>query len=349
MSTAARLAIDWVERGYIPDMVIRRAIRRLCGHRLRELYAGDCKAAAQLTEAFVRAMDAAETAPLPQLANEQHYEVPAEFFGLVLGAQRKYSCAWWPEGTTDLAPAETAALAVTCEHAGLADGQDVLELGCGWGSLTLWVAERYPASRITGISNSHSQRAWVLGEAERRGLGKVQILTADMNVFDIGRRFDRVVSVEMFEHMRNWRSLFARVHRWLRPGGRFFLHIFCHRSTPYAFIDAGPSDWMSRHFFSGGMMPSDELPLRFQEHLRFLQHWRWDGTHYEKTANAWLENLDARREQALTVLAATYGDAAAVRWLQRWRMFFMACAELFSYRNGQEWWVSHYLFERPAD
>ena len=349
MSTAARLAIDWVERGYIPDMVIRRAIRRLCGHRLRELCAGDGEAAAQLTEAFVRAMDAAETAPLPRLANEQHSEVPAEFFGVVLGEQRKYSCAWWPEGTTDLAQAETAALAATCERAGLADGQDVLELGCGWGSLTLWVAERYPASRITGISNSHSQRAWILGEAERRGLGNVQILTADMNVFDIGGCFDRVVSVEMFEHMRNWRSLFARVHRWLRPGGRFFLHVFCHRSTPYAFIDAGPSDWMSRHFFSGGMMPSDELPLRFQDHLRFLQRWRWDGTHYEKTANAWLEHLDARREQALTVLAATYGEAGAVRWLQRWRMFFMACAELFGYRNGQEWWVSHYLFERPAD
>jgi cyclopropane-fatty-acyl-phospholipid synthase len=349
MSTAARLVIDWVERGYIPDAVIRLGIRRMCEHRLRALCASDCDAAARITEVFVRAMDAAEIAPLPHLANTQHYEVPAEFFGLVLGPRRKYSSAWWPEGTTDLAQAETGALAATCERAGLADGQDVLELGCGWGSLTLWVAERYPASRITGVSNSHSQRAWIRGEAERRGLANVRIVTADMNAFDIAERFDRVVSVEMFEHMRNWRSLFEKVHGWLRPGGRFFLHVFCHRSTPYAFIDAGHSDWMSRNFFSGGMMPSDDLPLRFQDHLRFLQRWRWDGTHYEKTSNAWLERLDARREQARTVLAAAYGEAAAARWLQRWRIFFMACAELFGCRNGQEWWVSHYLFERPAD
>jgi cyclopropane-fatty-acyl-phospholipid synthase len=348
MSTPARLAIDWVEQGYVPDAVIRRGIRRLCEQRLRELCAGDCEAASQLTEAFVRGMDAAETAPLPHLANEQHYEVPAEFFALALGPRRKYSSAWWREGTADLAQAESAALAATCERARLADGQDVLELGCGWGSLTLWMGERYRASRITAVSNSHSQRAWILGEAERRGLVNIEVLTADMNAFDTGRHFERVVSVEMFEHMRNWRSLFGRVHRWLRPGGRFFMHVFCHRSTPYAFIDSGPSDWMSRHFFSGGMMPSDDLALRFQDDLHLLQRWRWDGTHYEKTANAWLANLDARRAQALPVLAATYGEATAVQWLQRWRIFFMACAELFGCRGGQEWWVSHYLFERPA-
>lgn len=346
MSNAARLAIGWVEQGYVPDAVIRRGIRRLCEQRLRELCAGDCEAAALLTEHFVREMDAGPAAPLPHLANEQHYEVPAEFFGLALGPRRKYSSAFWAEGTASLEQAETAALSATCERARLSDGQDVLELGCGWGSLTLWMAERYPASRITGVSNSHSQRDWILGEARRRNLGNVTILTADMNVFDPGRRFERVVSVEMFEHMRNWRALFARVHNWLQPGGRFFMHVFCHRSTPYPFIDNGPSDWMSRHFFSGGMMPSDELALRFQDDLRLIQRWRWDGTHYEDTANAWLENLDAHRAQALPILAATYGEIAAEQWLQRWRIFFMACAELFGYRNGQEWWVSHYLFER---
>ncbi len=348
MSMAAKVAIDWVEQGLVPDAVIRRGIRRLCEQRLREIQSGDCEAAARATERFVGAMNAAEIALVPHVANEQHYEVPAEFYALALGPHRKYSCAWWPPGGTDLAQAEAAALALTCKHAGLADGQDVLELGCGWGSLTLWMAQHYPGSRIQAVSNSHSQRTWILGEAQRRGLGNVEVITADMNHFDSERHFDRVVSVEMFEHMRNWNALFARVQQWLRPGGRFFMHVFCHRATPYAFVDSGPSDWMSRHFFSGGMMPSDELALRFQEQLRIVQRWRWDGRHYERTANAWLANVDARRAQILPVLAATYGDASAAQWLQRWRIFFLACAELFGFRDGQEWWVSHYLFERPA-
>ena len=348
MSTAARLAINWVEQGLVPDAVIRKGIRRLCEQRLEEIKAGDCEAAARLTERFVRSMEESEIAPVPHLANEQHYEVPADFFGLALGPHRKYSSAWWPHGVTDLAQAEAAALAVTCERAGLADGQEILELGCGWGSLTLWMAQRYPRSHIASVSNSHSQRDWILREAARRDLRNLDVITCDMNHFSTERRFDRVVSVEMFEHMRNWRTLFARVHEWLRPGGRFFMHVFCHRGTPYAFEDHGPADWMSRHFFSGGMMPSDELASRFQEHLRLVERWRWDGTHYERTANAWLANVDARRAQVLPVLAATYGSAHAAQWLQRWRIFFMACAELFGYRNGQEWWVSHTLFERPA-
>jgi len=348
VSTAARLAINWVEQGLVPDAVIRKGIRRLCEQRLEEIKAGDCEAAARLTERFVRSMEESEIAPVPHLANEQHYEVPADFFGLALGPHRKYSSAWWPRGVTDLAQAEAAALAVTCERAGLADGQEILELGCGWGSLTLWMAQHYPRSHIASVSNSHSQRDWILREAARRDLRNLDVITCDMNHFSTERRFDRVVSVEMFEHMRNWRTLFARVHEWLRPGGRFFMHVFCHRGTPYAFEDHGPADWMSRHFFSGGMMPSDELASRFQEHLRLVERWRWDGTHYERTANAWLANVDARRAQVLPVLAATYGSAHAAQWLQRWRIFFMACAELFGYRNGQEWWVSHTLFERPA-
>ncbi len=348
MNAMTKKSIGWVEQGLVPDRVIRNGIRRLSERRLREIHASDAEAAARLSERFVRAMDAADTAPLPDLANEQHYEVPAEFFALVLGRHRKYSACWWPEGIARLDDAEAAALAATCERAGIGAGQEVLELGCGWGSLTLWMAERYPSSRITAVSNSGSQRRYIEAEAERRGLRNVRVLTADMNAFDTEVRFDRVVSVEMFEHMRNWRRLFARVHGWLRPGGRFFMHVFCHRSTPYAFVDGGPSDWMSRHFFSGGMMPSDELALRFQDSLRFLARWRWDGTHYERTANAWLANLDARREAALPVLASAYGPDAADQWLQRWRIFFMACAELFGYRRGQEWWVAHYLFERPA-
>jgi cyclopropane-fatty-acyl-phospholipid synthase len=348
MSHATQLAINWVEQGLVPDAVIRAGIRRLCEQRLTEIAATDCESGSQLVERFVSSMEASEVAPLPQLANEQHYEVPAQFFALALGPHRKYSSAWWPQGTTSLADAEATALAATCEHAELSDGHTILELGCGWGSLTLWMAGQYPNSRITAVSNSHSQRAWILGEAERRGLQNVEVITADMNHFVLDKHFDRVVSVEMFEHMRNWRSLFSRVHDWLNPGGRFFMHVFCHRSTPYAFVDTAPSDWMSRHFFSGGMMPSDELALRFQEKLRFLKRWRWDGRHYETTANAWLANVDTRRADVLPVLAATYREANAAQWLQRWRIFFMACAELFGYRDGQEWWVSHYLFERPA-
>jgi cyclopropane-fatty-acyl-phospholipid synthase len=245
-----------------------------------------------------------------------------------------------------LAEAEAAALAITAERAELADGQDILELGCGWGSLTLYMAARFPRARIVGVSNSHSQREYIVAQARQRGLNNVRIVTADMNDFVIAQRFDRIVSVEMFEHMRNYRQLFQRVYTWLAEGGKFFMHIFVHRSTPYEFVDNGPGDWMSRHFFSGGIMPSVDLPLFFQDHLSLEQRWLWSGKHYEKTANAWLANVDAQRDRALLVMAKTYGDAAAQQWLQRWRIFFMACAELWGYRDGQEWLVAHYRFAR---
>lgn len=348
MNTVTNLAINWTEQGLVPDAVIRAGIRRLCKQRLIEIHAGDAEAAAAAFEEFVLRMNAAELAPLPHKANEQHYEVPAAFFAVALGRHCKYSSCFWPQGVSSLDDAEAVALAATCERAGIENGQHILELGCGWGSLTLWMAEHYPASQITAVSNSRSQREFILGEAARRGLQNMDIITCDMNVFTTDTRFDRIVSVEMFEHMRNWQKLFARVHDWLRPGGRFFMHVFCHRSAPYEFVDNGPSDWMGRHFFSGGIMPSDDLAVRFQEHLQLVQRWRWDGTHYEKTANAWLANVDRQRDTVLPVLAATYGEDAAQQWLQRWRIFFMACAELFGYNHGQEWWVNHYLFERPS-
>jgi len=348
MTNATALAINWTEQGLLPDRVIRAGIRRLLKQRLLEISADDAESAAYRTERFVAGMNESPIAITPEKANDQHYEVPAAFYALALGMHRKYSACYWPSGVNSLDAAEASALAVTCERAGLRNGMDILELGCGWGSLTLWMATHYPKCRITAVSNSQSQRQHIQAEAAKRGLGNIEVITADMNHFAIHKEFDRVVSVEMFEHMRNWRELFNRIHGWLKPGGRFFMHVFAHRSTPYAFDVLDDSDWMSQHFFSGGMMPSDDLALRFQDKLQLVNRWRWDGTHYEKTANAWLANMDARRNRVWPVLAATYDQASADQWFQRWRLFFMACAELFGFNRGQEWWVSHYLFERAA-
>jgi cyclopropane-fatty-acyl-phospholipid synthase len=277
-------------------------------------------------------------------ANEQHYEVPAEFFHTVLGKHKKYSCCYWPAGVESLDEAEQLALLETCKHAQLNDGQEILELGCGWGSLTLWMAEHYPKSRIDAVSNSHSQREYIESVAASRGLTNINVLTCDMNDFDTAQRYDRVVSVEMFEHMRNWSQLYENIERWLNDDGLFFKHIFVNRGVPYLFLDQDENDWMSRHFFSGGMMPSDDLPLHFQQHLKLQRQWRWQGEHYEKTSNAWLQNMDDNKDSLWPLLETAYGAGQAQKWWMRWRMFFMACAELFAFNNGQEWYVSHYLF-----
>ena len=345
--SAAGIAIRWTERGWVPDWMVRRGIRHLLRARLAEVRVGDCEATAAATRRFVEAMDASEIAPVPEQPNQQHYELPAAFFGEVLGPHRKYSCCYWGGAVEDLEEAEETALAITAERAGIEDGMRILELGCGWGSFTLWMARRYPSARIVAVSNSTSQRRYIEERAGRGGIGNVRVVTADMNDYEPGERFDRVVSVEMFEHMRNHRELLRRIARWLAPHGRFFLHIFCHRAVPYAFVPSDASDWMSRHFFSGGIMPSDALPLGFPEHLRVIGRWRWSGAHYQRTANAWLANMDLRRERIEPILASVYGADAAL-WWSRWRVFFMACAELFGYARGQEWWVSHYLFERAG-
>ena len=346
-NTTAR-AVSWVEQGLVPDRVIRLGIRRLLKERLAEMRDRDAEAVADLAQDFIDGMRRAPIALVPEKANEQHYEVPAAFFAQVLGEHRKYSSCCWRDGVRDLAQAEAAALEITCQRAGLADGQDVLELGCGWGSLSLWMAAHYPNSRITALSNSHSQRAYIEAQAVARGLTNLRVVTCDINAFETGATsVDRVVSVEMFEHLRNWPNIFSRVAGWLRCDGQFFMHVFAHRGAPYAFVERDETDWMSRHFFSGGMMPSDDLALNFQDDLRVARRWRWDGTHYQKTAEAWLRNMDAARESLMPLLQQTYGAEADI-WWQRWRLFFMSVAELFGYDEGQQWWVSHTLFSKRA-
>ena len=347
--TASSTILAWTEQGRVPDTVIRAGIRRLCRQRLKDIEANDIEASARRLDDFVGQMDFSPIALVPELANEQHYEVPPEFFAKVLGSNRKYSCCHWDESTTTLDRAEESALSISCERAGIENGMAVLDLGCGWGSLSLWIARNYPACTVTSVSNSAPQRRYIEDEAERSGLTNLTVITADMNDFRAPDQYDRVVSVEMFEHMRNYRALFARIHDWLLPGGRFFMHIFCHRSTPYEFLDEGNSDWMSRHFFSGGIMPSDDLPLHFQDRLQLVSRQRWSGSHYERTSNAWLENMDQRRDTVMPILEQTYGSDQAAKWFQRWRIFFMACAELFGHDWGREWYVSHYLFQRIED
>ncbi|HSF09116.1 MAG TPA: cyclopropane-fatty-acyl-phospholipid synthase family protein [Nitrospirales bacterium] len=346
MSILFTLARSLTDRGVIPDAVLRYSIQHLVRQRLKEI-SYDEQALPSYKLSFIKDIGRSSIAPFPEKANSQHYEVPAEFFQKVLGPQLKYSSAFWPEGIESLPEAEEVSLRETKVHADLHDGQSVLELGCGWGSLTLCIAAQYPHSHITAVSNSHSQKAYIDSQVQKRGLRNIRVLTCDMNKFHIEHsQFDRVVSVEMFEHMRNWENLFDRIQCWLKPDGRFFMHIFVHRAVPYKFEVRDSSDWMSEHFFSGGMMPSDDLPLAIQSPFKLVNRWRWDGTHYERTANAWLENMDHHREALWPLFIQTYGKPNAGLWWIRWRIFFMACAELFGYREGQEWWVSHYLFEK---
>lgn len=331
-----------VERGWVPEPIVRWGIRRLNAGRLQQERAQFD--GARLSR-FADRLRGDRIALTPEKANEQHYELPSEFFQFVLGRHLKYSGCYWPDGVETLDDAEAASLGLSCERAELSDGMDILELGCGWGSLSMWMAEHYPNAHVTAVSNSHSQRAFIEGRCRERGLENVRVVTCDMNDFVPDGRFDRVVSIEMFEHMRNYEALMRRIAEWLRDDGKLFVHIFCHRRFPYLFETDGAGNWMGRHFFTSGMMPSIDLLPQFQQAMTLDEHWFMNGNHYARTAEAWLANQDARRSAILPILREAYGRDAQ-KWFVRWRLFFLACAELFRYGGGEQWGVAHYRFSK---
>ncbi|NKF23850.1 class I SAM-dependent methyltransferase [Solimonas sp. C16B3] len=362
--------IDWCERGWIPDNVARAGMRKLIARRLVDEAATNGEKRAQRFARFLAELRASPIAIETGAANDQHYEVPAEFFHLHLGPRLKYSCCFYPNGDEALDEAEEQMFRLYAMRAGLVDGQRMLDLGCGWGSLSLWLAERYPNSPVVGLSNSHGQREYILAQARERGLDNLQIVTG--NIVDVeipeaqlrdgpstelstgpstGLRtgFDRILSIEMFEHMKNYGLLFAKVSRWLKPDGQLFVHVFAHKLLAYHFEDEGDSDWMTRYFFTGGTMPSEHLFAHFQDDLKLEEQWWVNGRHYERTANQWLAGMDAMQDEILDVFRKGYGDADAKVWFQRWRMFYMAVAELFGYAGGEEWGVAHYRFTRRAE
>jgi cyclopropane-fatty-acyl-phospholipid synthase len=344
MIVLMRLMVSALERGYLPDGIIRLGMRFLLWRSLKEFSQGSLQQRQERLMKFVEHMRQGPIAIHTQEANQQHYEVPTEFFQYCLGTHLKYSGCLFQTPQDSLDQAEEAMLELYLQRAQLIDGQQVLELGCGWGSLTLFMAKRFPNSRITAVSNSVTQKAYIYQQAQLRGIGNITVITCDINQLELEQRFDRIVSVEMFEHMRNWGALFEKVGQWLAEEGKFFLHIFTHRQYAYYYESNNPLDFIGRYFFTGGIMPSDQLPLYFQQYLRIVNHWHVDGMHYSLTAREWLKNMDKHQDEIMPLLASVYGQDQALKWWHYWRVFYMACEELWGYRLGQEWLVSHYLF-----
>ncbi len=341
------LLIKLAEKGFLPDPLIRLGIKRLCSQRLLQATSLSDADMEKEHAAWIDVLKKSPIALVPEKANEQHYEVPPRLFELVLGKNLKYSSGFWPEGVSSLDQSESAMLELTAERAGLFDGQDILELGCGWGSLTLYMAAHFPKSKITAVSNSNDQRQFIEERCRQLKLENISVITADMNDFNAEGLFDRVVSIEMFEHMRNYEKLLGRVNAWLKKEGKLFVHIFSHQKVAYPFEDKDDADWMAREFFSGGQMPSHRLLMSFPEQMKIEKDWRVSGTHYEKTSLAWLQKMDKNKAEVIELFKKTYGEEDASSWFQRWRIFFMSCEVLFGYNHGSEWGVSHYLFEKP--
>ena len=335
-----------LEKNQIPDSLIRIGIRKLLKQRLQEENKGNTEANQNNLMQLIEELKNSPIAINTQEANEQHYEVPTEFYKYCLGKHLKYSSGYWKEGVTDIDVSERDMLELTCERAELKNGQSVLELGCGWGSLSLFMAEKFPKSEFTVVSNSRTQKIYIDEQAKLRGIINLKVITANINDFKLDKTFDRVVSVEMFEHMRNYQKLMCLVASFLKPEGKLFVHIFTHKEFAYKFEVKDESDWMSKYFFTGGIMPSDDLFLYFNEDLSIEKHWHVNGTHYSKTSEAWLRNMDKHKSEIMPLFETTYGKEQALKWWVYWRIFYMACAELWGYSKGEEWIVSHYLFTK---
>lgn len=337
-----------LEKNLIPDTAIRKGIRGLLKQRLLDEKIDNLERQQKYFMDLLASFKQSDIAVETKAANEQHYEVPTEFYLHVLGKNLKYSSGYWKDGNNDFDRSEDDMLELTCQRAELKDGMDILELGCGWGSLTLFMAQKYPKANILAVSNSATQRAHIESQAANRGLNNVKIITADINNFNTDRRFDRIVSVEMFEHMRNHAQLFEKIASFLKDEAKMFIHIFTHKELTYLFEVKDDSDWMSKYFFTGGMMPSDHYLLYFQEHFTIQNHWRVNGIHYSKTSEAWLQKMDSNKSIIMPLFEKTYGKEEALKWWVYWRIFFMSCAELWGYKNGEEWFVSHYLFQKRS-
>ncbi len=337
-----------IENDYMPDTLLRSGIRSLLGQRLKDENKGNIELQQHHLMKFIEQLKNSPIAIETAAANEQHYEVPTEFYQYCLGKNLKYSSGYWNEGVTNIEQSEEDMLLLTCTRAELVNGQHILELGCGWGSLSLYMAKKYPLSKITVVSNSRTQKIHIDEQAKLRGLTNLTVITANINSFTIDETFDRIVSVEMFEHMRNYQLLLEKVAGFLKPDGKLFVHIFTHKDYAYPFEVKDESDWMSKYFFTGGIMPSDHLLFYFADHLRIKKHWRVSGKHYQKTAEAWLKNMDSHKAEIMPLFETTYGKDQATKWWVYWRLFYLACAELWGYNDGEEWIVSHYLFEKNS-